>query len=355
MKRSMWTRAGARNPDGSMSAVVMIDVEWLVLERLAGDLDDPAVVLEERGAVDEHERSVEVVEPGRRFRRGLPCARPDEADLGGPVRSRVLERLGGVGEHERGGEVEVRDGSHRRQAELEAERVDVPGDEASEAAERDPRRRSRRGRGRWRRRAGRARVRTAARRAMAAAPARGRRTPTEARTSRPRRPLPTTSRRRAARRDAPARSHAGGPGSGSGLARRTGPSPASSAPKRVRARQSCGSKSTISAASGSASMPSERSSSTSLVPVRTVTRWPAAHKLLEGRDQRVEATRDGLDVGQEDRHRTLRRREVGARSASPASQRARSRHRADTRASGSRRWSPGRRRRRGRSRRARPA
>ena len=51
------------------------DVVGRAGERLAGDLGEPAVVLEQRRARHEHERPVQVVEPGRRLRRAAPRGR----------------------------------------------------------------------------------------------------------------------------------------------------------------------------------------------------------------------------------------------------------------------------------------
>ena len=112
--------------------------EQLPGERLAGGLDDAAVVLEERRAGDQHERRFDVVEPGGTVGGGLPEPGADEPYLGGPVGARILERLGGEGEDDRGGQVDVVQGTHRRQADLGPQRVHVQGHHVLERAEREP-------------------------------------------------------------------------------------------------------------------------------------------------------------------------------------------------------------------------
>ena len=43
------------------------DIEGLVGKRFAADLHNAAVVLEQRGAVDEHQRSLDLVQPAVRY------------------------------------------------------------------------------------------------------------------------------------------------------------------------------------------------------------------------------------------------------------------------------------------------
>jgi hypothetical protein len=56
-------------------------IEGVSGERVAGDFDDLAVVLEQRGAVDEHQRSLELVQPRGRVGWWLPEAGSDEVDF----------------------------------------------------------------------------------------------------------------------------------------------------------------------------------------------------------------------------------------------------------------------------------
>ena len=76
------------------------DVERLAGERGAGDLGEPAVVLEQRRAGDEHERLLELSSQAGGSAGGSQRPGPTSRELGRPVRARVLERLGRVGDHD---------------------------------------------------------------------------------------------------------------------------------------------------------------------------------------------------------------------------------------------------------------
>ena len=119
-----------------MSAVVMTTSTGSPANAWQATSASSSVVLEQRRAGDEHERPVDVVEPWRGVGGWLPEPGPDEVHLGRPVRARVLERLGRVGEHGVGGEVGRVDGRERRHAELGAQAVDLAGDDALQGPER---------------------------------------------------------------------------------------------------------------------------------------------------------------------------------------------------------------------------
>ena len=150
----------------------------------------------------------------------------------------------------------------------------MPGDHTLERPERQPASPAGRACGRCDLGEVRGRARTGARRETAAAPVRRSRTPRGAPSARPPRLRPRRPRRRTGRRAARPRSPAGGRAAGSGARSPNWPRPELSAPKRVRARQSSGSKRSISGLSACASSPRERSRSTSSIPHRIATRWP---------------------------------------------------------------------------------
>lgn len=124
MKRSSRALLGTSKLSVFPAGRVATTVSAFVGEAVQRRSDEPSVVLELRGGGDQQDGAGDLLEPGRRFQRGVPVTGADHNDAGGPVAARVFERLGGQIEEEPRTAVDIVGGLKSGKAHLGADGVE---------------------------------------------------------------------------------------------------------------------------------------------------------------------------------------------------------------------------------------